>query len=139
MNIIFLGTTGVHHSLVAANIYLERLHKEQYRDIPNFANLDLEFNGFPLYIGEDKMGNRIYSLGGGKDWRMAKKSIDDLTALLGYSHEDLTVRPVSIWGDRLLAVLCKIPPVLGGKVWSGLASVLLIKLQMKAICRAASG
>jgi hypothetical protein len=133
MDIIFLGTTGVHHALVAAHIYLENLPDEKYYNLHNYANLALEAEGAPIYIGRDKPGNRVYSLGGGKDLKMAKKSIEDLTALLGYSSRDLLVQTITIPGDKLLAILCGIPPVLGGSLWSELIAAVLLKSQLPDI------
>lgn len=133
MNIIFLGTTGVHHALVAANIYLEHLNNGAYYRIEDYANSELESQGSPIYIGQDKAGNRVYSLGGGKDLDMAKKTIEDLTNVLGYSPQDLMVIPVAIRGDRLLATICGIPSVLGGRLWSRLVSAIIIKSQLKTI------
>lgn len=131
-----MGTTGVHHTLIAANIYLEHLSgDEEYYRLQNYGHHELESRGFPIYIGRDKKGNRVYSLGGGKDLGMAKKSIEDLTALLGYSSQDLLVQPISIWGDKLLPTLCSIPPVLGGRLWSRLLSAILLKSQLKRIRR----
>ena len=128
-----MGTTGVHHALIAANIYLENLPDEKYYNLRDYADLELESRGSPVYVGRDKQGRRVYSLGGGKDLGMAKKSIEDLTALLGYSSHDLLVQTVTIRGDKLLATLCGIPPVLGGRLWNCLAAAILLKNQLPSI------
>jgi len=133
MTIIFLGTSGVHHTLIAANIYLKKPVTD-LNSIPDFANIDLESSGFPIYVGEDKQGNQVYSLGAG-DVEMAKKSIEDLRNVLGRSADDLVVKPVSIKGEKLMALLNHIPASLGGRLWHRLIPALILKSQLKAIYR----
>ena len=133
MTIIFLGTSGVHHTLIAANIYLKKPVTD-LNSIPDFANIDLESSGFPIYVGEDKQGNQVYSLGAG-DVEMAKKSIEDLRNVLGRSDNDLVVKPVSIRGEKLMALLNHIPASLGGRLWHRLIPALILKSQLKAIYR----
>jgi stage V sporulation protein SpoVS len=133
MTIIFLGTSGVHHTLIAANIYLKKPVTD-LNSIPDFANIDLESSGFPIYVGEDKQGNQVYSLGAG-DVEMAKKSIEDLRNILGYSAHDLVVKPVSVKGEKLLALLNHIPASLGSRLWHSLIPALILKSQLKTIYR----
>lgn len=133
MNILFLGTSGVHQALIAANIYLKKPVAD-FNSIPDFANLALESSGFPIYAGEDEQGNQVYSLGAG-DVEMAKKSIEDLRNVLGRSADDLVVKPVSIKGEKLMALLNHIPASLGGRLWHRLIPALILKSQLKAIYR----
>lgn len=129
MNILFLGTSGVHHALIAANIYLEKPVKD-FNSIPNFANIALESSGFPIFVGEDNQGNQVYTLGAG-DVEMAKKSIEDLRNVLGRPANDLVVKPVSVKGEKLLALLNHIPASLGGRLWHNLIPALILKGQLK--------
>lgn len=129
MNIIFLGTSGVHHALIAANIYLKKTVTD-FNSIPDFANIALESSGFPIFVGEDNQGNQVYSLGAG-DVEMAKKSIEDLRNVLGCSANDLVVKPVSVKGEKLLALLNHIPASLGGRLWHNLIPALILKSQLK--------
>ncbi len=133
MNILFLGTSGVHHALIAANIYLKKPVAD-FNSISDFANLALESSGFPIYVGEDKQGNQVYSLGVG-DVEMAKKSIEDLRNVLGRSANDLVVKSVSIKGEKLMALLNHIPASLGGRLWHRLIPALILKSQLKVIYR----
>lgn len=133
MNILFLGTSGVHHALIAANIYLKKPVAD-FNSIQNFANVSLESSGFPIYVGKDKQGNQVYSLGAG-DVETAKKSIEDLRNVLGRSANDLVVKPVSIKGENLLSMLNLIPASLGGRLWHKLIPALILKSQLKTICR----
>jgi len=133
MNILFLGTSGVYHALIAANIYLKKPVAD-FNSISDFADLALESSGFPIYVGEDKQGNQVYSLGVG-DVEMAKKSIEDLRNVLGRSANDLVVKSVSIKGEKLMALLNHIPASLGGRLWHRLIPALILKSQLKAIYR----
>ena len=133
MNILFLGTSGVYHALIAANIYLKKPVAD-FNSISDFADLALESSGFPIYVGEDKQGNQVYSLGVG-DVEMAQKSIEDLRNVLGRSDNDLVVKPVSIRGEKLMALLNHIPASLGGRLWHRLIPALILKSQLKAIYR----
>lgn len=108
MRIIFLGTTGVHHALLAANIYLEKLKSEHFNRVKGFCDISKDFSGFPIYIGEDKAGNHIYTMGVGKEVLLAKKTIEELVHLLGKSEQDLIVKPISIKGENLLYIISHI-------------------------------
>jgi len=132
MNVLFLGTSGVHHALIAANIYLKKPVTD-FNSISDFANVALESSGFPIYVGKDKQGNLVYSLGAGSDVEMAKKSIEDLRNVLGRSGDELVVKPVSVKGEKLLALLNHIPASLGGRLWHNLIPALILKGQLKAI------
>ena len=134
MNILFLGTSGVHHALIAANVYLKNPVAD-FNSLTDFANRDLESSGFPIYVGQDKEGNRVYSMGAGSDVDMAKKSIEDLRNVFGYSANDLVVKPVSVKGEKLLALLKLIPASLGGRLWHKLLPALILKSQLKNIYR----
>ena len=134
MNILFLGTSGVHHALIVANIYLKKPVVD-FNSIPDFANVVLESSGFPIYVGEDNQGNQVYSLGAGSDINMVKKSIEGLRNVFGYSANDLVVKPVSVKGEKLLALLKLIPASLGGRLWHKLLPALILKSQLKNIYR----
>lgn len=114
MKIIFLGTTGVHHSLVAANLYLDRVKGRNFEMLKGYADLDKDASGFPIFIDEDEQGNLVYTLGAGRDIKVGQKTIEDLVAVLGYSSRDLLVKTVSIKGDNILYLLGKIPRCIGG-------------------------
>jgi len=139
MDIVFLGTTGVHHTLIAANLYLNNIRDGKYFKVDHYADPEMEKKGLPIFIGADDQGNRIYSVGGGKDLIMAKKSIEDLIVLLGFSSRDLLVEPISIWGDKVLPILCSIPLALGGRLWSRLVSAILLKSQLAIIRQKVKG
>lgn len=102
MNIVFVGTTGIHHVLLATHYYLYNRLPENWEDIKYFGNVKVEQEGLPIYIDNDNKQNRIFALGVGADLAMAKKSIDQLVLILGKSQKDLLVRPIRIKGEKLI-------------------------------------
>lgn len=114
MNIIFLSNTGVHQALIAANIYLARLDRPDFRYVEGFCDTGRDRSGIPIHVGEDEQGNQVYTLGVGKDLLMAKKSLEDLRCILGKREQDLVVEPVSIRGQALLSLLSLWPKRWGG-------------------------
>lgn len=114
MKVLFLGTTGVHHTLVAANLFING-QRSDIVNIPNFADKDLDHTGHPIYVGRDPNGNDVYTLGAGRDVLMAKKTIEELVGVLGFYPHDLLVKPVKIKGDIFFPFLNKVSNVLGGK------------------------
>ncbi len=113
MKIIFVGFTPVHAALLAANIYLGRLPASKSGVIEGWGDLSRD-KSRPLYIGTDAQGTEVYTLGGGKDLWMVKKSLEDLRDILGFKTEDLIIETVPSRWDRFLSILIKIPPFVGG-------------------------
>jgi hypothetical protein len=101
MKIIFLGHNPLQAALIAANLYLG---KGPTQKLPEGLNTvpyqDMLFS--PIYIGSDNKGNQVYTLGGGKDLWMVKRSIEDLLNILGIEEGNLMVAPVSTSWDRVL-------------------------------------
>lgn len=97
-----------------------------FREWPGFANRIQEASGYPIYLGQDERGNRVYSLGAGKNVTMSKRMLEDLVHLLGFSSRDMIIEPVFVRGEQIFYLLDKIPFALGGQVFQRwLASVLL--------------
>lgn len=135
MIIIFLGTTGVHHSLIASYIYLEKLKQTDFKMLPGFSDVQKDYSGFPIFVGRDNLDNRIYTLGAGKEIAMAQKTIDDLVNILGFSSKDLIVKPIRIKGEQLLRLAEKIPKFLGRQTISILLSDYIVKKEYYQILR----
>lgn len=109
MKIIFIGSTGIHHTLIAAQIYLGRLHKNDFRLIKHLFDASKDRSGNPIYIGKDGAGTEVYTLGAGKHYKMMASIVEQLRDLLKCPASDLMVCPVSIWGEYLLTVLENLP------------------------------
>ncbi len=66
MIILLVGTTGVHHTLVAAHLYLQNIPAREFTQLNGYCDLSLECSGFPVNIGCDRYGNSVYTLGLGR-------------------------------------------------------------------------
>jgi len=108
MNIIFLGTTGIHHTLIAAHLYLGKLEQEGYANLKFWDDRNKEVLGYPIFIDYDKKRNKIYSLGGGWEVLMTQKTIEQLVKIMDFSEQDLVVKPIFIKRERILLLLYKI-------------------------------
>jgi hypothetical protein len=108
MNILFLGTTGVHHTLVAANFFLSKPQTNDLKKLTFWDNREKNLSGYPIFIDYDNKGNKIYSLGCGWEVMMTQRSIQDLVKILNSSDKDMTVKPIFIKRERLLLALHKI-------------------------------
>ncbi len=105
MNIIFLGSTGVHQSLLAANVYIDPQSDRNCQTLPYFNDVQQEKSGHPIYIGRDQHGRRIHSLGVGPDVKMVGKTINQLRIILDSSAEELQLIPIIIRSQRLISWL----------------------------------
>jgi len=108
MNILFLGTTGIHHTLIAAHLYLGKPEPANYRNIRFWGDRSRESLGYPLFLDYDEQRNGIYSLGVGRDVLMATKSIEQLVEILNCTEGDLIVKPISIKREWILLFLHRI-------------------------------
>jgi len=115
MKIIFIGTTGVHHSLVAANLFVNQGIPYNLNQIPGFADNNQDHRGLPIFVGHDDRGNEVYSLGAGRNVLMAKKTIDELVGVLGFYPHDLLVKPIKVWGDSLFPFINKVSSIAGAE------------------------
>ena len=136
MKIIFLGHTSVHAALIAANIYLGQLQDDGLCMTEGLADVSYDLSGRPLYIGTDEAGTEVYTLGGGKDLWMVKRSINDLRDILGFKPEELIIETISSRWDWVLGVLMKIPPFIGGSHINYWASKILLSTQIDQLNQA---
>jgi hypothetical protein len=108
MNILFIGTTGIYHTLIAAHLYLGKPEPDNFNNIKFWGNRSEEALGYPLFVDYDEQRNRVYSLGVGRNVPMATKSIKQLLEILNCTESDLIVKPVYIKRERLLLFLHQI-------------------------------
>lgn len=98
--------------MIAANIFLGRLHNPNFRYIKGFCDVAHDKSGFPIYIGEDNQSRKVYTLGVGKDVLMAKKTLEDLRDILGFTERELVIEPVSVPGESLIKFCSRWPKIL---------------------------
>lgn len=133
LKIIFIATTGVHHALVAANIYLGKLNKPEFQDISGFCDNSKDISGYPIVVDDSNQTVQVYTLGVSKHILLATKSIEQLVELLGYTSQDLIVKPVFIKGEKVLAFIAKIPGILGGNFINHYVSNIILKREFNNI------
>ncbi len=137
MKIIFLGRNPVQAAMVVAQIYLgSRPSLEQWASLADLPRPHL-LSG-PIYIGSDRAGNQVYTLGGGKDLWMVKRSIEDLRNILGFRSGDLVVESVATRWDLILGWLSQVPWPWGGSYLNFLVGQILWRFQHKVLERAAA-
>lgn len=105
MNILFLGSTGVHQALLAACLHLDPRLDRDYKTLPYFNDYQLESGGHPLYIGSDQRNRRVHCLGVGSDVQMVNKTLRQLRIILDSSPEEMEIIPIVIKSQRLIAWL----------------------------------
>ena len=111
MKIIFYGYSGVHSAVVAGAAYLGKLSAQkaaslQFSEIPFFG---CQENKNQLrYLGEDTLGNQIYSLGVQGEMDLIPKSINNFLELFHISSHDLvlinidtSLSTLTKWGERI--------------------------------------
>lgn len=135
MKIIFLGTTGVHQALVAANIYLEMIPDDKLQTIKGFSDASRDASGFPIFVGNDDKGDRVYALGVGRNVQLGVKTIGDLVRIFGHSPDDLLVKHIRIRGELILWLLCRIAQITGEKILCTYLSEYIVKWQFNTICK----
>ncbi len=133
MKILFIGTSGVHHVLIAAHLFLAGNELSDIFLSPGFADMKLEQAGYPIYIGAKSDAKEVYVLGVGHEVQMAKRALNDLITILGFSKSDLLVVPIAIKGERLITLISKLPPLLG--FVHRFTVKVLIKWQLETVSR----
>jgi hypothetical protein len=133
MKIIFLGTTGVHHALIAAYLYIGNKLESNFQKYPGFADLDKEASGYPIFLGSDKSENMVYALGCETDISLVKKAIEQLTVIMGSQSDEIKVVPISIPDERILLTLTRIASITNAGNWYFWASGFIIKRYLSKI------
>lgn len=111
MKIIFYSYSGVHSAVLAGAAYLGRLSAQkaaslQFSEVPFFGCKE---NKSQLrYLGEDKNGNQIYSLGVRGEMELIPKSIKSFLEILQISANEIMMintysylSTLSRWGEKL--------------------------------------
>lgn len=130
MNILFIGTTGIHHVLLAAHEYLG-IAESDLRRLKFWGDYEREARGQPLFLNYDNLGNKVFSVGVGKNLNMAEKSISQLLQILNVSEQDIVVRPIYSRYDRIWLWLSQLQ---GWALTRGLAEhIILVLLNRDAL------
>ncbi|MGE5397216.1 MAG: DUF3189 family protein [Chitinophagales bacterium] len=96
MKIIVLGITAVHHSLVVAYIYLGCYPDANHMVPDGYCDMILDKRGYPVYIGDDQLGNQVYTLGLGRQMDIGYRAINSFLDIMGVSEDKLLIQKVVI-------------------------------------------
>jgi len=107
LNILILGTSGVHHTLIAANMLLDRF-KGELTTMKGYCDTWLDRSGCPIYVGTDRDGHRVYTLGVGRELKVARKALGSMLELFRDSPHQVVVTEITIQGELWIrmAMLC---------------------------------
>ncbi|MGI6549107.1 MAG: DUF3189 family protein [Syntrophomonadales bacterium] len=96
MIIVLAGTTAVHHTLVAAHLYLNTIAEPDFDRLEGYCDMSYDYSGYPLYIGRDKDDNRVYTLGLGRLVEVGCRAIHDFKQIMGIDSSRLLVKEIRI-------------------------------------------
>ena len=89
MIIVLPGTTAVHHTLVAAHLYLNTINAPDFGRLDGYCDMSMDYSGYPLYIGNDKYGNQVYTLGLGRLVEVGCHAIHNFMQIMGIDSSQL--------------------------------------------------
>lgn len=107
MKILFLGTSGVHHPLIAANMFIGRF-KYDLRTVNKYCDTHLDRTGYPIYVGDDPEGNQVYTLGVGKEINTAKKALACLLEIFDQPPNQVLITEIRIKGEAWIRLAMRI-------------------------------
>ncbi len=99
MIILLVGTTGVHHTLVAAHLYLQNTSVKEFNQLDGYCDLSLDSSGFPINIGCDRYGNHVYTLGLGRLVSIGSRAINGFSQIMGIDSSQLLLKEIRIPGE----------------------------------------
>ncbi|MEQ8201545.1 MAG: DUF3189 family protein [Syntrophomonadaceae bacterium] len=105
MNIIFLGTIGIYHPVLAAHLYLGGQWADDHSRLAGWGDFSLEARGVPILVGRDSFGNQVYALGAGVEVAMTRKTIEQLIEVLGHSPDEVLIHTISVGPEKVLLFL----------------------------------
>lgn len=102
MRIIFLGTVGIYHPILAAHLYLDRELDGDNSHLSGWGDFSQEGTGDPILVGQDSLGNQVYALGAGVEVTMTRKTIAQLVEILGHSPDEMLIKTISVQPEKAL-------------------------------------
>ncbi len=105
MKIVFLGTIGIYHPVLAAHLYLNGDWGQDIANLKGWGDFRQEASGDPILVGCDQDGNQVYGLGAGIEVEMTRRTIEQLTGILGHDQEELVIQTISVGAERVLIYL----------------------------------
>lgn len=106
MKILCIGTSGVYHVLIAANLLISSEIEHVFLST-KFANYSLENEAHPIYVGKYGVHD-IYTLGIGNDIKIGQKILQEFGGLLGFKESDLLIIPIYIRREWVIKIISKL-------------------------------
>ncbi len=131
ISVVILGTTPFHHVQEAARLLLTRARVSE----PELAcrGTGGAHDGLPVFIGRDHEGNRVYTIGLGREMQTGAKALACLVSMFALHSRPVLISSVRIKGEtwvRMAAALAGWP---GGSWLGGLVLRFVVKPQRKNI------
>lgn len=105
MIIVFLGTIGIYHPVLAAHLYLDRELNDDHSQLSGWGDFSQEDSGDPILVGWDSFGNQVYALGAGIEVTMTRETIQQLVEILGHSPDEVFIKTISVQSEKALIYL----------------------------------
>ena len=105
MKIVFLGTIGIYHPILAAHLYLGRELDGNNSRLSGWGDFSQEGSGDPISVGQDRFGNQVYALGAGAEVTMTRNTIEQLVEILGHSPDEVLIKTISVQPEKALIYL----------------------------------
>ncbi len=105
MKLVFLGTIGIYHPVLAAHLYLDHELGNDNSHLPGWGDFSQEGSGDPILVGQDSLGNEVYALGAGVEVTMTRKTIEQLVEILGHSPDEILIKTISVQSEKALIFL----------------------------------
>lgn len=86
--------------------------QDDFTGIEQYCDVQLDFRGFPIYVGSDEKGRHIYTLGAGKEIETARKALEGLFEVFTEESQYFLLTEVRIKGEiwiRLASTLARVP------------------------------
>jgi len=94
--IVLAGTTAVHHTLVAAHLYLNTIDAPDFSRLDGYCDMSFDYSGYPFYVGNDQHENRVYTLGLGRLVDVGCRAINDFMQIMKINSSQLLVKEIRI-------------------------------------------
>lgn len=129
MKIILVGTTAVHHPIVAASLYTRQFEHGQLGRIDGYCDMYLDKSGYPVYVGDDQEGNQIYTLGLGRRIDVGWRAIHGFRDIMGIPENELRFVDVHIPGESYIWLAGKLAaiPLIGYRLNRALSDYIIYR------------
>jgi len=131
-DVVILGTTTAHHSILAARMLLNGIRNSDLV-VDTCWDAWLESDGSPVFVGTDKDGNRVYTIGVGREMETGARALACLVQMFESDCRPILITAVRIKNEtwvRTAAALSRWP---GGQWLNRVVSKRIVSPQLDTI------